>query len=237
MANLRDAFGTVNDLLELEIEELAGVLLPHLPDNDNFCVATLHHELFEGGRFPHGSRGDVEMALNEALSWLESQALAMHDPGQRHTWMRLTRRGRKVRTSEEFQLFQLGQILPVHLIQERLVAKVRPLFMRGDHDTAVFQAFKEVEVAVRTACGFGNEVIGKTLMVRAFNAENGPLADASLVTAEREAEMSLFVGAIGHAKNPASHRDVELTPLEAARLIVFAAHLLSIVEARATSTA
>ena len=64
------------------------------------------------------------------------------------------------------------------------------------------------------------------------DSESGPLTDVNRVTAEREADMALFAGAIGHAKNPAGHRDVDLPPQEAARLIVFAAHLLDIVRRR-----
>jgi hypothetical protein len=45
--------------------------------------------------------------------------------------------------------------------------------------------------------------------------------------------MHLFSGAIGHAKNPASHRDVAITAQEAARLIVFASYLFDIAEGRA----
>jgi hypothetical protein len=44
--------------------------------------------------------------------------------------------------------------------------------------------------------------------------------------------MHLFSAAIGHGKNPPSHRDVQPAPEEATRLIVFASHLLSIIEKR-----
>jgi hypothetical protein len=73
---------------------------------------------------------------------------------------------------------------------------------------AVFQVFKEVEVAVRNAAnakgaGYPDDLVGVTLMRRAFHRGNGPLTDTTLVTAEREAEAALFAGGIGrHAKNP-----------------------------------
>ena len=69
-------------------------------------------------------------------------------------------------------------------------------------------------------------------MRTAFHPDTGPLSDPSLVSAERESEMHLFAGAVGHAKNPPSHRDVNLTRQEAARLIVLASHLLAILEQR-----
>ena len=105
-------------------------------------------------------------------------------------------------------------------------------------DIAVFQAFKEVEVAVRNTAnakgaGYADSEVGTPLMRKAFHPDTGPLADKALVAAEREAEMHLFAAAIGHAKNPTSHRDVAMTAPEAARLIVFASHLFDIVERRA----
>jgi hypothetical protein len=103
-------------------------------------------------------------------------------------------------------------------VPDLFAQKVVPLFRRGDHDVAVFQAFKEVEVAVR----------------KAANAKKAGYPDSdvgmAVVRAEREAAMHLFSGAIGHAKNPMSHRDVAITAQEAARLIIFASHLLDIVE-------
>ena len=45
---------------------------------------------------------------------------------------------------------------------------------RGDHDTAAFQAFKEVEVAVRTAGGFGAQKISTDPMRAAFEPDSVP---------------------------------------------------------------
>jgi uncharacterized protein (TIGR02391 family) len=166
----------------------------------------------------------------------------MSDPGQAPSWLILTRRGKSLRTRADVDSFRKASALPVALLQPRLAERVRPLFLRGDHDVAVFQAFKEVEVAVRKAAnikeaGYPDDLVGVNLMRRAFDKNDGPLTDMSLVPGEREADGHLFAGAIGHAKNPGSHRDVTLAPEEAARLIVFASHLLGIVEQRATKSA
>jgi hypothetical protein len=47
-----------------------------------------------------------------------------------------------------------------------------------------------------------NDLLGVSLMRAAFHPREGPLRDDNLVSGEREAEMHMFSGAIGHAKNP-----------------------------------
>ena len=103
--------------------------------------------------------------------------------------------------------------------------------MRGDYDTAIFQSFKEVEVRVRQACGFGNDKIGTDLMRAAFHLDSGPLTDRNSVIGERQSSSDLFAGAIGIMKNPGSHRDTQLDdPQEAAEMILFANYLLRVVD-------
>jgi hypothetical protein len=75
--------------------------------------------------------------------------------------------------------------------------------------------------------------VGVDLMRSAFHLTTGTLTDQTAVPAEREALSHLFAGAIGHAKNPGSHRTVNLTATEAAELIGLASYLLGIVETRA----
>lgn len=244
MPTLHFLFPDVQILLALAPEELAGVLIelaspPPGRSPEPFSLNTFIGPSFrpnESG-YPQGMRRQVILAVAEAMSWLISQGLVIEDPEQPASWLLLTRRGQTVRTRADVSAFRKGKVLPTELLQPILVEKVWPQFLRGDHDVAVFQAFKEVEVAVRKVAnkkgaGYPNDLVGTKLMRSAFHTDNGPLRDAALVTAEREAEMHLFSGAIGHAKNPASHRDVGLSPEEAARLIVFASHLLSIVEQR-----
>ena len=104
------------------------------------------------------------------------------------------------------------------------------MFLRGDYAIAVLQAFIEVEIAVRKEAKLPDDLVGVKLMRAAFHPENGPLGDRKSVFAEREALMHLYSGAIGHCKNPPSHRDVSVNCLTAARLIALASHLLSELE-------
>ena len=102
--------------------------------------------------------------------------------------------------------------------------------MQGAYGPAVFEAYKQVEIAVRKAGGYAENDRGTDLMRRAFHVDSGNLTDQNQHTAEKQARSDLFAGAIGSYKNPGSHRDVEITAEEAAELIIFASHLLRIVD-------
>ena len=46
------------------------------------------------------------------------------------------------------------------------------MFFRGLYDAAVMEAFKQVEIAVREACHYGDARLGVAMMRDAFNAES-----------------------------------------------------------------
>ena len=225
------------ELMALAPEDLAGVLVEIIPGVsqsagfmiDNFLaqIYTIH-----GNGYPPRTQSEIALAFAEALSWMETQGIIVRNPNQPAAWYLLTKRGQHLKNRTDLEAFRKGRTLPVELLQPALAAKVHHLFLRGDHDTAVFQAFKEVEIAVRKAGNYANSVVGRELMQKAFHPDTGPLRDKALIPAERDSEMFLFSGAIGHAKNPSGHREVNLGREDAARLIVFASHLLGIVDQR-----
>jgi Protein of unknown function (Hypoth_ymh) len=230
-------------LLELATEDLGGAIFEVLPSlmqrDEKFSVASLTDQLFRpyGPSYPHGSQRQLSLALAEAMGCLLAQGLIVADPDQMGSWYVPTRRADGLRNRSDVKTFLEGRILPDDLLPPFFARKVVPLFRRGDHDVAVFQAFKEVEVAVRNAAnakgaGYADDEVGTKLMRKAFHPDNGPLSDMTVVFPEREAVMFLFSGAIGHAKNPTSHRDVMISAPEAARLIIFASHLFDIVGQR-----
>lgn len=145
-------------------------------------------------------------------------------------WSYVTNRGRKIQSTADFRVFQRGNLLPASFLDPSLGLHVRPIFLRGDYDTAVFRAFKEIETRTRAATGLGAEWIGVPLVREAFHSDRGKLTDQTQVSGEKQAVSDLFAGAVGMFKNPSSHRNLSYTPEEAATLIRLADYLLSVIE-------
>lgn len=181
---------------------------------------------------------DAQIALMEAWSFLVNEGLLIPEPGNTGNWHILSRLGRSIKTKQEYESFLHSSLFPKNSIHPDITNKVFSLFLSGDYETAIFKAYKLVEVAVRDACGPDFALYyGVDLMRKAFNPTTGPLTIQSEPVAEKESLMHLFSGAIGRFKNPSSHRHVAINnPQETIELLQFASHLLRIVDDRKEST-
>lgn len=237
-----------DDLLALEVEELAGVLLTHFVTcGDNSGDSIIQHGQIGKGNFFNAlaqhpqypkRQDEVYRALLEAWTWLEGEGFLLLLPSQSE-WFVLSRRAKKLRSRHDFAAYRKANRFPKAHLHPLIGTRVYPAFLRGEYDTAVFQAFREIEVAVRRAGKFPAELVGKDLMREAFRPANpnktplvtpGPLTDTALPLAEQEGMASLFAGAISLYKNPQSHRNVPTEAIDAVEVIVFASHLLRMVD-------
>lgn len=247
MATLFDFFPDPQVLLNLEPEELAGFVIEFLHSlSPNDRSQQLMRNNFAGALFFYGNQNPPEYkvlqpqerekiteVVMEAWFWLEREGFLAPKPGPNSETFFITRRGQRVKNAVDLQAVQKGDLLPKRLLHPVIAEKTWSLFVRGEYDTAVFQAFKEVEVTVRDAGKYQATDIGVELMRKAFSGD-GPLTDQSRPKAERDALAHLFAGAIGSYKNPSSHRRVALQPEETVEVLMLASHLLRIVDSKAS---
>jgi uncharacterized protein (TIGR02391 family) len=178
----------------------------------------------------------VNRALMEAWDWLAHEGfLASQGDDSTKSQTFITRRGQRLQSREEFATFRRANLLPKGQLHPVVANRVYPAFLRGEYDTAILQAFREVEVAVRMAGNFAATEHGTDLMRSAFRvAKNsspaGPLTDTTLPAGEQEAMAHLFAGAFGVYRNSTGHRHVPTDPEQAAEVIMLASQLLRVVD-------
>jgi Protein of unknown function (Hypoth_ymh) len=185
------AFPGADEIREMEQEELGPFILRKLKSD-----ASVQNRYNFFLMVPNL----VATYLMEGWIWLKREGFVAPKPGDQFgQQFFVTRRGEDVLEQENFEAYKIASLFSRYL-DPGLIRAVKPLFIRGDYDTAVFRAFKEVEVRVRKKAKYGNDEFGRDLMTHAFGP-SGPLTDRSATRSEQNALRECFAGAISQCKN------------------------------------
>jgi uncharacterized protein (TIGR02391 family) len=214
-------------VVALPIDDLALRVLRDARDNNEWNWRNWVLGAQEG----YGRGSPAIGALMEAWTWLINRGLVVREINQSATESIVVSRQGHEALERGLPWLRAVQRLDLQLVPE-LEAKARPQFLRGDFEAAAFMAMKEVEVRVRSMGALPASLVGVPLMQQAFrppktdDGQSGPLHRAADEPGEAVAVMSLFAGAIGLFKNPASHRRVDFDDATEAAEVVLLADLL-----------
>ncbi|MET8817608.1 TIGR02391 family protein [Streptomyces rochei] len=206
--------------LELPIDELALHVLEDMVRSNTWNSYNYSLQYNSDASY----KGQGAKAVAEAVQWLLAQSMLASEPGNTSPHaIFVTRRGHEaikqgIATVRSVNRLQ-GNLHPL------IEAKARRQFLLGEYENAIFVSMKAVEVRVRQLAGFGDELIGVDLMIKAFKS-GGPLADPSAPAGEVEGTMMFFRGAYAVLRNPSGHREVSFDDVTEASEAVMTASLL-----------
>jgi uncharacterized protein (TIGR02391 family) len=230
-------FPDPEQILRLEPEEVAWVILEIVQSWDPARrYQSMNHYNFEREETNNYTKLKQEVmdGLSEGWAWLQRECLFVPRPGSSDIFI-LSRKAKQLATRNEMEAHRRGNLL-AGMLHPSIDRESKAAFRRGDYGLAVFNAFKQVEIAAREAGGFTWKDIGTDLMSEAFKPHAGPLSDKSLPEPEQLGLRSLFYGAIAYYKNPESHRNVPADPVEVAEILFFGSLLLRIIDRAQTRT-
>lgn len=212
----------------------SNTISPQTPALLHYASGFVQPHQYDGNTYSKAEK--ISEVLSEAWSWLEREGFLAPSADVSGSGSKLdfvTRRGRKIKLKDDFKQFTHLNLLPRNVLDPILSKKVWSSYIRGEFETAIFSAFKEVEIRMRKAAGASNKDITVNLARKAFNPETGVLTDKEAESGEKQACMELFSGVIGFYKSPSSHRDVDYEdPITAVSLILLANNLLKIIDQR-----
>lgn len=211
------------DAVELPADELALLVVRDMVTSRTRNTHSYLNQLATDDEW-RNCRGAVD-AVSDAIGWLWSAGMlapVAQDPSA-HA-VRVTKRGREAAAAASVNELRALTRLDASL-HPALERKVRPLFLLGEYENAIFTAMKLVEIRVRKIGGYEREMIGAKLMTEAFKP-GGPLVDPEATPGEVTGMMQLFTGAYAVLRNPSAHREVPFDDIALAADAVMTASLL-----------
>ena len=200
---------------------------------------TIADQLFEIGGYAYevGRRNSAHRLISRASKKLEDAGL-IEEPDShngRNGYRTISEKGRRAVSEIEFIAAKVRSQFVREMFHPSLPDAAWNSFRSGDYDTAVFEAFKAVESAVRKKSVGKNSITdrdyGVILMKKAFDPKSGPLTDTRATPSRRERRCELFTGAFGELRNHKAHGDpIILDPLAAVEEMMTAGTLQRIVD-------
>jgi len=171
--------------------------------------------LLEPGGYTYSvqARSDLERVIGRAWKALEDAAF-IEEPDShngKNGYRVPSAKGKGAHAATDYTGVRMRSKFAREMFHPSLPDAAWHAFSVGDYDTAIFEAFKSLEVAVRTKGGFAGADFGAALMKKAFDPDNGPLRDKAAPRSRRVARCELFTGAFGEIRNPKGHNDPTIT--------------------------
>lgn len=226
------------ELLALDTSELGALLLEYMVTTPQQHGRLTHGPSLAGhivGELQAQHRSpEIFSAISEAFQWLLTEGLICPaiDQHQAYGWFIVTRKGHSAADRAGVKSMISAAQLPAQFLHPAIELRCRGYFLRGDFETAVIMAFRELEIAIRNAMDAEDRLVGIDLAREAFRPKSGLLSNTSALPAEQESLAHLMAGAIGSYRNPTSHRRIALTAEETRDQLILASHLMKIIDAR-----
>jgi hypothetical protein len=189
------------------------------------------------GSNQQAERDALKAKLRRAWAWLAQEGYVVEDHGQRDGhWKVITPEGWDIARSPDLsgtlRRVQAAAQLNIELHRRLQAAGVDATFRSGDTDSAIRDAFADLEDAVRTLCDYTTADFGVTMMSKAF-AKAGPLS-GGIDPEHQVGTQRMFEGAFAVLRNPAGHGPTGLDVAEAVETVLHADLLMRQLDAIAT---
>ncbi|MDE2419692.1 MAG: hypothetical protein KGO49_00725 [Gammaproteobacteria bacterium] len=242
-----------NVFLELPTEKVAEILiefskktLTDVQDGDyKFSPQSISSSILSHYKenVPLTPNDELKDLLDEAWAWLTYNLIIIKSNSTAlsiNYWMKFSRLGKRIQKEGVLDKYLIGSKFPKNQLHPVIFDRAWLSFLSGQYDTSAMVAFKALEIAVRTACiektgappcdKNGGQLYGVQLMFSAFKKETGILADVKMELNEQDGLAMLFGGAIGFFRNSAMHKAIEMEPTQCFDQLLFASHLMRILD-------